>query len=172
MRFKFIGLFAALLLLAACETAQQQSGTAGGTGGSTSSTSSGVGSTAQSGGSQQARRPAAEQLAAIGDRVYFDLDKYNLRTDAQAKAREWVAVLRDNPQMQVLLEGNCDERGTREYNLALGDRRANAARDFLVSQGIDARRIRTISYGKERPVALGGNEESWSRNRNVHIVVN
>jgi peptidoglycan-associated lipoprotein len=119
-----------------------------------------------------AMKPAGEQLAEIGDRVLFDFDKFDLKTVGRARARDWANFLQANPTLVVTLEGNCDERGTREYNLALGNSRAQSVRDFLVGLGVDASRLTTISYGKERPVALGSNESAWGQNRNVHIAVN
>jgi peptidoglycan-associated lipoprotein len=78
---------------------------------------------------------------------------------------KWVAFLKKYPNDQLVIEGHCDERGTREYNLALGERRANAVKDFLVSQGVQVARLKTISYGKERPAVLGSNETAWAQNR-------
>ena len=119
-----------------------------------------------------AEKPPAEQLSEIGNRVHFDFDKFDLKADARTRIRDWAGFLNDNPALLVTLEGNCDERGTREYNLALGSRRAHAVRDFLVGLGIDANRLTTISYGKERPIALGSDEAAWARHRHVHLVVN
>lgn len=104
------------------------------------------------------------------DVVYFSFNESSL--DAQAKAdlqaqSEW---LKENPTALIVIEGHCDERGTREYNLALGEQRANAARSYLIAKGIDASRIRTISYGKDKPVVLGSDEESWAMNRNATTV--
>ena len=82
------------------------------------------------------------------------------------------AFLKANPALTVTLEGHCDERGTREYNLALGERRGSAARDFLLAQGVDSARIRVVSYGKERPAVSGSNEGSWARNRRAATVIN
>ena len=177
MRLKLFSSFAALLLLAACETAPEQSGSSGGSGGSTTSSSSGVSGSSQSsssssGSESMAAKPAGEQLAEIGDRVLFDFDKFNLKPVARARARDWANFLQANPTLVVTLEGNCDERGTREYNLALGNSRAQSVRDFLVGLGVDGSRLTTISYGKERPVALGSNDAAWAQNRNVHIAVN
>jgi peptidoglycan-associated lipoprotein len=104
----------------------------------------------------------------VGDRVYFDLDKYDVRSDAQPVLAAQASWLKRYPAVQVMIEGNCDERGTREYNLALGSRRANSVRDFLVSHGVDPGRIHTISYGKERPIDAGSGEEAWQKNRNSH----
>jgi peptidoglycan-associated lipoprotein len=103
--------------------------------------------------------------------VYFDTDSHDLRADALPVLDAQAAWLKRYPGVQVRIEGNCDERGTREYNLALGARRANAVRDYLVSHGVPASRINTISYGKEKPVDPGTGEEAWSRNRNAHSVL-
>lgn len=107
----------------------------------------------------------------VGDRVFFDTDRYNLSPEAQyvlSKQAQWFAA---NPGTTATIEGHADERGTREYNLALGARRANSARAFLISQGVDGSRLRTVSYGKERPVALGSNEQAWAQNRRAVTVV-
>jgi len=104
------------------------------------------------------------------DVVYFSFNDSGLDTDAKATLRTQAAWLKDNPKALIVIEGRCDERGTREYNLALGDQRANAARSYLIAQGISADRIRTISYGKDKPVALGSDEEAWARNRNATTV--
>jgi len=101
----------------------------------------------------------------VGDRVYFDTDMSSIREDGRgtlAKQAEWLKKYTNYP---VLVEGKCDERGTREYNLALGERRANAVRQYLVAQGIPADRVKTISYGKERPEVVGSDEGAWARNR-------
>ncbi len=102
----------------------------------------------------------------VGDRVYFDYDAYTIRGDASPildKQSEW---LRRYPQVKVRIEGNCDERGTREYNFALGARRANAVKDYLVGRGVDAGRIETVSYGKERPIDPGTGDDASAHNRN------
>ncbi|MDH7974322.1 peptidoglycan-associated lipoprotein Pal [Sphingomonas sp. AR_OL41] len=105
--------------------------------------------------------------------VHFALDRYDLDPQARAILDSQAAWLAKWPNVPVSLEGHCDERGTREYNLALGDRRANAAKNYLAARGIDPRRISTISYGKERPLALGSDEASWAQNRRaVTIVLN
>ena len=97
--------------------------------------------------------------------VHFDFDKYNLRPDAKAALEYNARLLNENPNVKILIEGHCDERGTVEYNLALGEKRARTAKDYLISLGIDDGRLDIISYGKERPVALGHNETAWSKNR-------
>lgn len=103
--------------------------------------------------------------------AYFDYDKANLRDDARAALSADAEWLKRYPSIQILIEGHCDERGTAEYNLALGDRRANAARDYLASLGIDASRIRTVSYGKERPFCSESTEECWQQNRWAHFLI-
>lgn len=97
--------------------------------------------------------------------VYFDFDKSFIKLEFRPVLQEKAAFLKDYPDMRVRIEGNCDERGTNEYNLALGDRRSDSAKNFLISLGIASDRIETISYGEERPRALGHNEDSWSQNR-------
>jgi peptidoglycan-associated lipoprotein len=103
--------------------------------------------------------------------AYFDFDKYNLRSDARAALEADARLLKDNPNVKVLIEGHCDERGTVEYNLALGERRARASMDYLISLGIERHRLDIISYGKEKPVALGHNESSWSKNRRAEFSI-
>lgn len=113
--------------------------------------------------------PGSEEdlVANVGDRVFFDFDRSTLKPDAQATLDRQAQWLQRYPQVQVQIAGNCDDRGTEEYNLALGSRRANAARDYVVARGVDGSRITTISYGKDRPVALGDNEQAWAQNRNA-----
>jgi peptidoglycan-associated lipoprotein len=102
----------------------------------------------------------------VGERVYFDLDQYRLDSDDQAILQRQAAWLASYPNVRILIAGNCDERGTREYNLALGERRANAVKEYLVSLGVSASRVDTVSYGKERPVVAGSDDQSWALNRN------
>ncbi len=161
----FIGLIACgLLLLAGCpkppvkETTQSPTMEQGD-----------HGSTTQEPG--DANRPdrgtveaTAEVIASLKT-IYFDFDKYNLRDDARRTLERNAEILKENPDVKIVIEGHCDERGTNEYNLALGENRANAARDYLIRLGIDGSRISTISYGEERPVALGHDEAAWSQNR-------
>ena len=116
---------------------------------------------------------AQDFVVNVGDRVYFDTDSHDIREDARPLLTAQSEWLRRYPSVVVRIEGNADERGTREYNLALGDRRANAAKNYLASRGINPARISTISYGKERPIALGSDEASWAQNRRaVTIVLN
>jgi peptidoglycan-associated lipoprotein len=121
----------------------------------------------------QAPLPGSERdfVINVGDRVYFDFDQYAIRTDAAPLLDAQAAWLTRYPAVQVRIEGNCDERGTREYNLALGARRANAVRDYLASHGVAAGRITTVSYGKEKPIDLGSGEETDQHNRNAHTAI-
>ena len=124
--------------------------------------------------------PPPERKAGISERlanevqdIYFDYDKNNIRDDARGTltrdADALKAIMRDFPDATVSLEGHCDERGSAEYNLALGDRRATATKEFLVGLGVSADRLKTISYGKERPVCTEGNEACWQKNRRAHF---
>ncbi len=105
---------------------------------------------------------------SVGDRVFFGYDRFDLSPEARSILERQAAWLRQYPNVRLLVAGNCDERGTREYNLALGARRAAAVRDYLVSLGVAANRMETVSYGKERPLDPRANEEAWSVNRNGH----
>jgi peptidoglycan-associated lipoprotein len=114
----------------------------------------------------------ADFLASVpSDRVFFALDSYTLDDKDRAVLDAQAAWLARNPRARVTIEGHCDERGTREYNLALGDRRANAAKNYLAARGVDPSRMTTISWGKERPEALGSDEEAWAKNRRAVTVV-
>jgi peptidoglycan-associated lipoprotein len=105
---------------------------------------------------------------SVGDRVFFGYDRFDLTPEARSVLERQAAWLRQYPNVRILVAGNCDERGTREYNLALGARRAAAARDYLASLGVADNRMETVSYGKERPLDPRANEEAWSVNRNAH----
>ncbi|APH74823.1 peptidoglycan-associated lipoprotein Pal [Aquibium oceanicum] len=107
----------------------------------------------------------------VGDRIFFDTDSSSIRADAQATLSRQAQWLNQYPNYAITIEGHADERGTREYNLALGARRAAATRDFLVARGVPATRLRTISYGKERPVAVCDNISCWSQNRRAVTVL-
>lgn len=104
------------------------------------------------------------------DTIYFDTDRYNVDSAAAAALQTQAQWLMRYPQKRATVEGHADERGTREYNLALGERRANSAKNYLVGLGVDASRLTTVSYGKERPIALGSDEQSWARNRRAVTV--
>lgn len=122
--------------------------------------------------------PAAREVTAadlnaqrVLKTIYFDYDQYDLRTDAREMLASNVAWLKSNARWRLLIEGHCDERGTNEYNMALGDRRANAAKSYLVSAGVDASRVRTISYGEERPADPGHDETAWAKNRRAEFII-
>jgi peptidoglycan-associated lipoprotein len=104
------------------------------------------------------------------DRIFFDTDQYDVDAQDQQTLQSQAAWLQQNPNVRVTIEGHADERGTRDYNIALGERRANAAKNYLASLGIDPSRINTVSYGKERPAALGSDEASWAQNRRAVTV--
>ena len=108
----------------------------------------------------------------VGDRVFFDFDKYNLKPEGRGTVEALAAWLNSRQGVTLTIEGHADERGTREYNLALGERRANSVKDYLIALGINAGRLTTISYGEERPAVPGSYEEAWAQNRRAEFVVN
>ncbi|MEO8032874.1 MAG: peptidoglycan-associated lipoprotein Pal [Acidobacteriota bacterium] len=112
----------------------------------------------------------AQQRGYISD-AFFNYDEAALSSDAQNALTTSASWLKKNGQYALLIEGHCDERGTEQYNLALGDRRANTAKEYLVTLGVDAARIRTVSYGEERPFDAGHDESAWSKNRRAHLVL-
>ncbi len=159
---KLFGALAAVALLAACGSDSDSSRAATGTGGA------GLGGS----GTGTARPGSQEDLVAnIGDRVFFETDSSAIRGDQRPVLERQARWMGQHPQVQVALEGHADERGTREYNLALGQRRANAARDVLVANGVSGARVSTISYGKDRPTALGSTEDAWAQNRRAVTTV-
>jgi peptidoglycan-associated lipoprotein len=161
MRLQALSLLAAVSLLAACETAPEA-----GSGANTGGVVTPPAQTLNAGGLQQ-------QLAAqAGDRVYFAFDKSDITPEARKILERQAAWLKSNANVTVTIEGHCDERGTREYNLALGERRATAVKNVLVALGIPANRISTISYGKERPAVPGSTEAAWAQNRRGVTTVN
>ncbi len=166
MRTRITGVFGGLLLLlAACSSAPEPA-PPGGPGGPGVGGPGGIGSRNILPGSQQ------DLEASAGDRVFFAFDRSDITPEAQeilARQADW---LRRYPNVTVTIEGHCDERGTREYNLALGERRAQAAKNVLVASGIPASRISTISYGKERPAVVGSSEEAYAQNRRAVTTVN
>ena len=165
MRLNLPVVVAAAFLLAACSTASDEGADSGSAGSSGASTFS---------------APFQEQVATpsgpkpgtsldlevnVGDRVFFDFDKSTLRPNGRTTIERWAAWLKTYPANKFMIEGHADERGTREYNLALGERRANASREYLISLGVDPNRVKTISYGKERPAIPGSNVNAWAQNR-------
>jgi peptidoglycan-associated lipoprotein len=155
MKITTIAALAAVSLLAACASKPVETGGGGGGGMSSPSTGSIVPGTQE------------DLVANVGDRVFYELNKSSLTDEAQATLDKQAAWLAKYPNVRVQVAGNADDRGTEEFNLALGNRRANADRDFLVAKGVSTDRISTISYGKDRPTALGDNEQAWAQNRNA-----
>lgn len=149
---------AAALMLSACSSQQDQLGANGGLGG--------AGGLAATPGSQQ------DFVVNVGDRVFFLEDSSDLTPEGRSTLDKQAAWLQKYPRYTVTIEGHADERGTREYNFGLGSRRMIASRDFLISRGIQPNRMKTISYGKERPVAVCDNESCWNQNRRSVTVLN
>lgn len=159
MSSRMFSLLAAVALLAACETAPDTSGQAA--------------STATTAPTTSIRPGSAEDFRAnVGDRVFFAFDRSDITPEARRTLERQAEWLKRYPNVTVTIEGHCDERGTREYNLALGERRATAAKNVLVALGIPANRITTISYGKERPAVLGSNEAAYAQNRRGVTTIN
>jgi peptidoglycan-associated lipoprotein len=156
---KVLCLMAALVLVSACDTTGTGAGEGGANGGA--------------GGKMGAAKPGTQEdlVVNVGDRVFFGFDKSDLSAEARATLDRQATWLKKYASSNVTIEGHCDERGTREYNLALGERRANAVKNYLVADGIGAARIKTVSYGKERPAVLGSNEAAWAQNRRGVTVV-
>jgi peptidoglycan-associated lipoprotein len=159
MNLRPLSLIAGLLLLAACAQTPTDTGNKGSAGSGTTAGAPAPGS-------------AAEFQQIVGDRVFFDYDKSVIKPEGRTTLQRQADWLKKYGNFTVTIEGHCDERGTREYNLALGERRATATRNALVALGIPANRIKTISYGKERPAVLGSNEAAWAQNRRGVTVLN
>lgn len=152
----------ALMAIAACTPKRVEplpQAPVGATSSTTAAPQAATGSTITPGSAEDFKR------SVTSDTINFDLDQFDIDAQARAILDTQATWLTQYPDVRITLEGHCDERGTREYNLALGDRRANAAKNYLAARGIAASRITTISYGKERPLALGSDEASWAQNR-------
>lgn len=173
MRVKLIGLLAALLLVAACETTPEEAAGIGGEGAAGEPPAvAALEAVETEGPAGPAPGTYEDFLLNVGDRVFFDFDKAVLKPEARTaleRQAEWLTRYRD---ASITIEGHCDERGTREYNLALGERRATAVKNYLVALGVDPSRITAISYGKERPEALDHSAAAWAQNRRGVTVVN
>jgi len=157
MKIRILTMVAAVALLAACssdDTANKGGVSNANTAPKTATQGPGIVA-----GSQ------ADFVANVGDRVFFAFDKSDVSPEARQQLTAWVAFLKKYPQDNLTVEGHADERGTREYNIALGEKRANSVKEFLVAQGVQASRLKTVSYGKERPAVLGSNETAWAQNR-------
>ena len=162
MNLRSMTLLAAVLLVAACAGKQENQSAATGTGGAAPAATA----TTATPGSEQ------DLVQNVGDRVFFDFDKSDIKAEGRQTLQRQADWLKKYPNVTVTIAGNCDDRGTREYNLALGERRASAAKKALVALGVPANRISTISYGKERPSVVGDNEAAWAQNRNAITSVN
>ena len=186
---RMVALAAVLLIAAACESTPDDTAATAGDGDATETSSTSSAQSSDSGGGDDAGGsddvdvatvdssgpiPGSQEdlVQNVGDRVFFEYDSAVLTPDGRRTLERQAEWLRLFPEHNVMIEGHCDERGTREYNLALGERRASAARDYLIAFGMDPARVTTTSYGKERPYELGHNEESWSLNRRSVTVVN
>ena len=156
---KILACLTALSLVAACSGNTDSNAAATGAGAGAGTTGTGPRA-----GSQE------DLVANVGDRVFFDTDRSNIRADQATVLSRQATWMGTHPQVQVTVEGHADERGTREYNLALGQRRANAARDGLVAGGVSGARIQTISFGKDRPASLGSTADAWQQNRRAVTV--
>ncbi len=169
MRLNLPVVVATAFLLAACTTASDDGADSGSGGASTTAPAS----TQQAAATSQGPGPGTQLDLEInvGDRAFFDLDKSTLRPNGRTTIEGWAAWLKTYPGNKIMVEGHADERGTREYNLALGERRANSSRAYLVSLGIDPNRVKTISYGKERPAIPGSNENAYAQNRRAVAVL-
>jgi len=161
----FIIIAGASILLASCETASQKA--VSGSASSSSSSSASKSDSVKKGSSlfAKGKETPADKLISVGDRVLFDYDSAELSNDAKLILDKQSRFLRANTDMTFTIEGHCDERGTREYNLALGEQRATAVRDYLVIEGISPDRLRVISYGKEKPAVVGANDMAFAKNR-------
>ena len=172
-----IKLFTGALLvffLAACSTTPKDTADSSGSGSSSSSSdvsSSGSEDTASESASIE---PGSQEdlIVNVGDRVFFNYDSSELDADAQELLQDQVAWLKQHSDVSIIVEGHCDERGTREYNLALGEKRAQSVKNYLISLGISTDRVTTISYGKERPAVIGSNDGAWAQNRRSVTIVN
>ena len=166
---RLLAICAVAFLFTACETASNVAGDSASGSSSSSATAAAAGSSSST---TEIQMSDAEKLAQVGNSVYFGFDSSELTGKAQAILDRQAAFLNVNPTMVVIIEGHADERGTREYNLALGDRRAVAVRDYLLAKGLNVARVRTVSYGKERPAVSGSTEGSWEFNRRAATVLN
>lgn len=167
-------LLAPLMLLAACSSVSDRDKDAASSGGgySTPFPGTGAGTGAGEQSNLNSNLSPQQQLAQIGDRVFFGLDQFEVSPESAATLDKQAEWLRANPAVTLTIEGHCDERGTREYNLALGQKRADSVRRYLAAAGIDGSRLQTLSFGKERPAVAGASADVWAQNRRAVSVVN
>ena len=162
-----------VLFVAACATTPKDSADSSGSGsGSSGSDVSSEGTITETTGSGIVSGSQEDLIVNVGDRVFFGYDSSDLDSDALELLQDQVAWLKQNSDVSVTIEGHCDERGTREYNLALGEKRAQAVKNYLIGLGINPDRVSTISYGKERPAVVGSNDGAWAQNRRSVTLVN
>ena len=160
-----------VLFVAACATKPKDAADSSGSG-SSSSDSSVEGTISDTAGSGIVKGSQEDLIVNVGDRVFFGYDSSDLDSDALELLQDQVAWLKQNSNVSVTIEGHCDERGTREYNLALGEKRAQAVKNYLIGLGISPDRVSTVSYGKERPAVVGSNDGAWAQNRRSVTIVN
>ena len=160
-----------VLFVAACATKPKDASDSSGSG-SSSSDSSVEGTISETAGSGIVKGSQEDLIVNVGDRVFFGYDSSDLDSDALELLQDQVAWLKQNSNVSVTIEGHCDERGTREYNLALGEKRAQAVKNYLIGLGISPDRVSTVSYGKERPAVVGSNDGAWAQNRRSVTIVN
>ena len=172
MFYKFILSAFLILFVAACATKPKDSADTAGSGSSSSDSSSAEGVITETTGSGIIAGSQEDLIVNVGDRVFFGYDSSDLDSDALELLQDQVAWLKQNSDVSVTIEGHCDERGTREYNLALGEKRAQAVKNYLIGLGISPDRVSTISYGKERPAVVGSNDGAWAQNRRSVTIVN
>ena len=173
MFYKFFISIFMVLFVAACATTPKDSADSSGSGSSSSGSDvSSEGTITETTGSGIVSGSQEDLIVNVGDRVFFGYDSSDLDSDALELLQDQVAWLKQHSNVSVIVEGHCDERGTREYNLALGEKRAQAVKNYLISLGINSSRVSTISYGKERPAVIGSHEGAWSQNRRSVTLVN
>ena len=173
MFYKFFISIFMVLFVAACATTPKDSADSSGSGSSSSGSDvSSEGTITETSGSGIVSGSQEDLIVNVGDRVFFGYDSSDLDSDALELLQDQVAWLKQNADVSVTIEGHCDERGTREYNLALGEKRAQAVKNYLIGLGINPDRISTISYGKERPAVVGSNDGAWAQNRRSVTLVN
>ena len=173
MFYKFFISIFMVLFVAACATTPKDTADSSGSGSSSSGSDvSSEGTITETTGSGIVSGSQEDLIVNVGDRVFFGYDSSDLDSDALELLQDQVAWLKQNSDVSVTIEGHCDERGTREYNLALGEKRAQAVKNYLIGLGINPDRVSTISYGKERPAVVGSNDGAWAQNRRSVTLVN
>ena len=173
MFYKFFISIFIVLFVAACATKPKDTADSSGSGSSSSGSDvSSEGTITETTGSGIVSGSQEDLIVNVGDRVFFGYDSSDLDSDALELLQDQVAWLKQNSDVSVTIEGHCDERGTREYNLALGEKRAQAVKNYLIGLGINPDRVSTISYGKERPAVVGSNDGAWAQNRRSVTIVN